>query len=52
VNGSGKYSSLFDYGNNYGRKKFYSTGPRMVSSLGPLYQGKLTEGEGSVWLTS
>ncbi len=25
--GSGKHSSLLRYGNNYCRKKFYSTGP-------------------------
>ncbi len=28
VIGSGKHSSLLQYGNNYCRKKFYSTGPR------------------------
>jgi hypothetical protein len=27
VMGSGKHSSLLRYGNNYCRKKFYSTGP-------------------------
>ncbi len=27
VNGSGKHSSLLPYGNNYGRKKSYNTGP-------------------------
>jgi hypothetical protein len=27
VIGSGKHSSLLQYGNNYCRKKFYSTGP-------------------------
>jgi hypothetical protein len=27
ANGSVKHSSLLRYGNNYGRKKFYSTGP-------------------------
>jgi hypothetical protein len=27
MNGSGKHSSLLRYGNNYCRKKFYSTGP-------------------------
>jgi hypothetical protein len=29
VNGSCKHSSLLRYGNNYGSKKFYSTGPSM-----------------------
>ncbi len=29
VNASGKHTSLLRYGNNYCRKKFYSTGPRM-----------------------
>jgi hypothetical protein len=28
VNGSSKQSSLLQYGNNYGRNKFYSTAPR------------------------
>ncbi len=27
MKGSGKQSSLLGYGDNYGRKKFYSTGP-------------------------
>jgi hypothetical protein len=27
VNGSCKHSSLLHYGNNFGNKKFYSTGP-------------------------
>jgi hypothetical protein len=29
VIGSGKHSSLLRYGNNYCRKKFYSTSPRI-----------------------
>ena len=30
--GSGKHSSLLQYGNNYCRKKFYSTGPWLLRS--------------------
>jgi hypothetical protein len=33
VIGSGKYSSLLRYGDNYCCKKFYSTGPRSVKIL-------------------
>ncbi len=29
MNDSGKHSSLLQYGNNYSRKKFYNTGPRL-----------------------
>jgi hypothetical protein len=31
VNGSCKHSSLLRYGNNYGSKRFYSTGPCSVT---------------------
>jgi hypothetical protein len=30
VNSSCKHSSLLRYGNNYGSKKFYSTGPWLI----------------------
>jgi hypothetical protein len=33
VIGSGKHSSLLQYGNNYCRKKFYSTGHRSLESF-------------------
>jgi hypothetical protein len=34
VNGSGKHSNLLQYGNNYSRIKFYSTGPRCFALRG------------------
>ncbi len=33
MNGSGKHSSLIQYGNNYGRKKFQSTGIYLIAKL-------------------
>ncbi len=45
VIGSGKHSSLLWYGDNYCRKKFYSTGPRCIFglrnySLGSFYENR------------
>jgi hypothetical protein len=34
VIGSGKHSSLLQYGNNYCHKKFYSTGPCIHEDIG------------------
>ena len=37
VNGSCKHSSLLHYGNNYGSKKFYSTGPRISCAAKSIF---------------
>jgi len=39
VNGSCKHSSLLRYGNNYGTKKSYSTGPRRIFNVSLIPNG-------------
>jgi hypothetical protein len=49
VNGSGKHSSLLQYGNNYCHKKFFSTDPRKETqqeALTPVEQHVLDTNAG------